>query len=73
MQPITNTTRWLQRTLRTPLTPRELYERQDLFSIYVHRTPGFEERVQSSIFYGRDIEERCVAHIQYSCYAFLQR
>ena len=61
MQPIINTTQWLQSTLRTRLTPRQLYERQDLFSIYVHRTPGYRERVASSIFYGRDVEGRCAA------------
>jgi hypothetical protein len=44
--------------LRTRLTPRELYEQQDLFSIYVHRTPGFEEKITTSIFYGRDVEGR---------------
>ena len=59
MQPITNTTQWLQQTLHTSLTPRQLYERQDLFSIYVHRTPGYSERVTSSIFYGRDVDDRC--------------
>jgi hypothetical protein len=61
MQPITNTTRWLQQTLHTHLTPRDLYEQQDLFSIYVHRTPGYEEHVTSSIFYGRDIDNRCAS------------
>jgi hypothetical protein len=61
IQPITNTTKWLQETLRTRLTPRQLYERQDLFSIYVHRTPGYEERIATSIFYGRDIAHRCAS------------
>jgi hypothetical protein len=60
MPPITNITEWLQKRLSTRLTPRQLYEKQDLFSIYVHSTPGFVHRDPDSIFYGRDIKSRCV-------------
>lgn len=56
---ITNTTEWLQQQLDTHLTPRELYEKQELFSIYVHGKPGYTYRDRDSIFFGRDIKDRC--------------
>lgn len=58
LPPISNTTEWLQRSLNTRLTPRELYEKQDLFSIYAHGAPGYIYRDPDSIFFGRDIRDR---------------
>jgi hypothetical protein len=61
---ISNVTGWLHENCATPLTPRELYELQDLFSIYVHRSPTAKEALlapEASIFHGRDIPDRCVA------------
>ena len=56
---ITNVTGWLQEGCSAGLTGRQLYETQNLFSIYVHRSPGKEGSPEDSIFYKRDIPKRC--------------
>ena len=59
--PVANVTEWLQASLHTPLTPRQLYDRQRLFSIYLHRSPDAKHEWEpSSIFYGRDIADRSI-------------
>ena len=43
--------------LRNPsATPHPLYAAQDLFSVYVHASPGFQGFNQRSVFHGREIE-----------------
>jgi hypothetical protein len=56
---ITNVTGWLQEGCATRLTGRQLYERQSLFTIYVHRGPATPDPRHDSIFAGRDIASRC--------------
>jgi hypothetical protein len=56
---ITNVTAWLQEGCAAGLTGRQLYEMQNLFSIYVHRSPGKEGSPEDSIFYNRDVPKRC--------------
>jgi hypothetical protein len=56
---ISNVTGWLQDTCLADMTPRQLYELQDLFSVYVHRMPGAPGADESSLFYQRDIKNRC--------------
>jgi hypothetical protein len=41
------------------MTGEQLYNKQKLFSIYVHRGPGAAASEPGSIFHGRDIANRC--------------
>ena len=59
MPKVANITDWLEQGCHAKLTGRELYAKQDLFSIYVHRSPGAPGALRESIFHGRDIEDRC--------------
>lgn len=56
---VSNVTGWLQQGCHANMTGSQLYAKQDLFSIYVHRSPGEPGSPQDSIFYGRDIDDRC--------------
>ena len=56
---ITNVTGWLQEGCSAGLTGRQLYEMQNLFSIYVHRSPGMASSPADSIFHNRDVPKRC--------------
>jgi hypothetical protein len=40
-----------------------VYQQQDLFSIYLHRTPGAPDFHPDSLFHGRDIEDRCASEL----------
>jgi hypothetical protein len=55
---ITNVTGWLQEGCQAGLTGRQLYLQQDLFTIFVHRSPKESSSPPDSIFYRRDIPER---------------
>lgn len=57
-RPIVNTTAWIQRQCSTEATGHDLYTRQDLFSIYVHRKKGAPPAPAHSIFASRDINNR---------------
>ena len=59
---IANVTGWLQENCGAKMTPRQHYELQDLFSVYVHRMPGFKGADETSLFHNRDIENRCDMH-----------
>ena len=56
---INNVTAWLQDGCQANLTGRQLYLQQDLFTIWVHRSPGEPGSDEDSIFYRREIPERC--------------
>jgi hypothetical protein len=56
---IANVTSWLQEGCSAGLSGQQLYEMQSLFTIYVHRSPGVPGTRAGSIFYGRDIADRC--------------
>ena len=56
---VTNVTGWIQHSCKAPVTGAELYRKQDLFSIYVHRSIGVPPSPPDSIFAGRDIDDRC--------------
>ena len=58
---VANVSGWLQHVCAAGMTGQQLYEKQDLFSIYVHRSPGVTGAPEDSIFYERDIEHRCGA------------
>ena len=63
---IANVTGWLQENCLANMTPRQHYELQDLFSVYVHRAPGFKGADEKSLFYNRDIEDRCGTLLRHS-------
>ena len=52
-------TGWLHGSCASRLKPRELYEKQRLFTIYVHRSPGAAPAHEDSIFADRDIPDPC--------------
>lgn len=52
------------------MTGQQLYQKQKLFSIYVHRTPGEAGSPPGSIFHGRDIGNRC-AGAEDACHSVL--
>lgn len=56
---ITNSTEWLHGSCHTPLNGEQLYAQQDLYTIYVHRSPEAAPMPAGSIFTGRDIANRC--------------
>lgn len=58
-RPIVNSTSWIQRQCSTEATGHDLYVRQDLFSVYVHRKKGAPPSPADSIFASRDINNRC--------------
>lgn len=63
-------TGWLQQGCHAGMTGSEMYAEQDLFSIYVHRSPSAPGAPQDSIFYGRDIDDRCAfrpCHLASAC------
>jgi hypothetical protein len=61
---ITNVAAWLEAGCQArELSGSQLYAQQDLFSIWVHRSPGAHEAPPSSIFHGRDITDRCAQQL----------
>jgi hypothetical protein len=59
VQAVSNVTAWLEEGCRAGLNGKQLYDKQDLFTIYIHRSPGASTSPPDSIFHGRDIEHRC--------------
>lgn len=59
VQTVSNVSAWLQEGCRSGLNGKQLYDKQDLFTIYIHRSPGASASPPDSIFHGRDIEQRC--------------
>ena len=64
---IANVTGWLQENCGAKMTPRQHYELQDLFSVYVHRMPGFKGADETSLFYNRDMKNRCDTYVPHAC------
>ena len=64
---ITNTSAWLEAGCSAGLTGEQLYALQDLFTIYVHRSPVAPPAPKGSLFHGRDIAKRYAACCEAPC------
>jgi hypothetical protein len=67
LDPINDVTTWIRSNCRSAtLTGKAAYEMQDLFSIYVHRSPDAPHVKPDSVFAGRDVPDRCARSV---CFA----
>lgn len=69
---ITNVTGYLEEACVAGMSGARAYALQDLFTVYVHRSPGAPGAPPGSMFHGRDIPKRCApgvraAHVVHSC------